>query len=227
MMLLINVPEASGNFLHILVALATARLNKLACVPLESASTKRRDQHVLVEAIGSRAKRSQCMEWGNIADVLSAGAALAGTVLSIFALSSARRANELVEKNQREAEQKEVARSIQAWWVHQHIDHKDTWGVVLQNHNPQSSVFYDVTVRTTGNTRNSDPIHVEVLPPGSFFVQSGEEWGWPQPIPNLTAFEPIMKSTKHRVLEVDFRDSLRYHYTWSPTSGLQIDPPPQ
>lgn len=174
------------------------------------------------------------MELGNLADIVSAVAALAGAVLSIFALNIARQANGLAEKTraeteqrEKEAQQKEMARSIQAWWVHQRRDGKDTWGVVLQNHNPQSSVFYDVTVRTTGNAKSSDPIHVEVLPPGSYFVPSGEQWGWPEPVSDLTAYEPILKSTKHRVLEVDYRDTLRYHYTWSPTSGLKIDRPPK
>lgn len=165
------------------------------------------------------------MELGNLADIVSAVAALAGAVLSIFALNIARQANDLAKETKAETEKKEAARSIQVWWVHQRREGKDTWGVVLQNHNPQSSVFYDVTVRTTGNAKSSDPIHVEVLPPGSYFIPSGEQWGWPEPVSDLTAYEPILKSTKHRVLEVDYRDTLHCHYTWSPTSGLKIDPP--
>ncbi len=172
------------------------------------------------------------MELGTLAEWAGAIAAVIGTLISLFALSYARKANETAEATRRESQaankeahdleaqrdKRLLAGSLQAWWAKKHDE--NTWGVLVANLGQAGTVFRDVTITAKVNEYRK-VLDLQVVPPGLLFVEStaaGSGWGLP------AAVEPhecdyLAKSSKHEITRIDFTDQLGVHWSWDPDRG--------
>lgn len=163
---------------------------------------------------GGHGDWGQTMEIGSLADIISAIAAIAAAAVSVFALRTAQQANQISEQVRAEAR----AGAVQAWWATRPdpATGKDQWGVIINNDNNPSTTFYSLVITCTGNDKCTEPIKINVLPPGTFFVRSDETWGFPEPITNAAECNPILRSQKHTILSAQFIDALGHEYNWIP-----------
>ncbi|MFD2674718.1 hypothetical protein [Gulosibacter bifidus] len=164
------------------------------------------------------------LQIGNVAEIIAAVAALASTVLTIVALKIARAANDTAEFAAAQAEKREhsrdrrhLASALQAWWVAA----DERWGVFVSNRGTTPTVFHQVEVSVRGNSYNTEPIRIECLPPGDFFVESTTPWPFPVLIDDAKNLSPIMQTKKYAVESIRFTDPLGVRWSWDPKAGLQ------
>lgn len=162
------------------------------------------------------------IQFGSVAELIAAAAALASTVLTIFALRIALAANATADKAQRETGEREQARdrravagTLQAWWAV--VD--QTWGVVVANSGPTPAVFHDVQITVTGNALTTQPISIACLPPGLFFVESTAPWQFPTAT-TLEQTTAVTRSTKHDIQRIEFTDPIGTRWAWTAPDGL-------
>ncbi|MBD8477957.1 hypothetical protein [Microbacterium sp. CFBP 8794] len=187
------------------------------------------------------------IEWGTLADWVAAIASALGAGLSIFALRHALAANRTAEqtrldaKNASEAsenrertrdeidrnkERRALAGSVAAWWAADREETRRRYVVVVSNQSPTSAVFHDVDVQVTSRGGASHTIHMNILPPGKFFVQQGLDNGRPQwtriPLPVRVddVLDPFTVAGDRSVVQLEYTDGLGVRWRWAPGSGL-------
>lgn len=186
-------------------------------------------------------------ELGSISETVAALAAVAGSVLSIFALKFGLAANRTADQTRREAkdandagarreqardaadlerDRRLIAGSLAAWWAADRSEVGRRYGVVVSNQSPTASVFYDVNVHVTGRVGGSHIIHLTVLPPGRFFIPQsilGTRATWDRiPLPVLASdvLDPFTVARDRSVDVIDYADGLGTRWRWSPDGGL-------
>lgn len=130
-----------------------------------------------------------------------------GVAVAHFLIDRKRRAAE------EERESKAQATGLSAWTVTD-VDAKPrrTYGVVIAN--TSASTFHDVRIHTRLHRREPAPIRLDVLPPGTYFIQhNGEsaEHVWEFAVHEKSYggwLRPYMKSGDYRVTSIDFSDNL-------------------
>lgn len=121
------------------------------------------------------------------------------------------------DERERSRDRRHLASALQAWWVAA----DERWGVFVSNRGTTPTVFHQVEVTVTGNAYNTEPIRIECLPPGDFFVESKTPWPFPEAIDDATNLCPIMQTRKYAVLSIRFTDPLGVRWCWDPKAGLQ------
>jgi hypothetical protein len=177
------------------------------------------------------------IEFGTWGEWFGAAAALAGTVLSIFALIIAKQANKLSQKTneaarelererdirEQDRDRKAVAASLLAWWVREDNEQgaPPRWGIMLSNKNGGSTVFRRVSLRAECNGREfqslSEPL--EFLPPGEYFIENTSN-SFPEFLQKDRVYTPDTRSKKHIVKELRFTDQIGCEWVWTPEKGL-------
>lgn len=184
---------------------------------------------------------------GTWAEWVAAFAAIAGTVLSIFALKFALAANQTAEQTRKEAkdateasaaresardtrdryrERRELAGNITAWWAADRDEEARRYGVVVSNQSAVNAVFHNVDVRVKSSKGDEHTVHLNVLPPGHFFVQQTFENGRatlskiPLPVRASDVLDPFTVARDRSIVWIEYADGLGKHWKWSPANGL-------
>lgn len=126
----------------------------------------------------------------------------------------------------RDRERRELAGSVAAWWAADRDANDRRYGVVVSNQSTVNAVFHDVNVRVTGPKGCEHLVHLNVLPPGRFFVQQKFENGLavleriPLPVRPADVLDPFTVARDRSVLEIKYADGLGSQWSWSPSGGL-------
>lgn len=187
------------------------------------------------------------LTWGSLADWVAAVAAALGAGLSIAALRHALAANHTAEQTRldaqrtaaatearerardatdRDRERRTLAGSVAAWWAADREEAGRRYVVVVSNQSPTSAVFSDVDVTVSGWRGATHLIHMNILPPGKFFVEQGMEAGQPRwkriPLPVLPedVLDPFTVASDRSIVQVEYTDGLGTRWRWTPRGGL-------
>jgi len=166
-----------------------------------------------------------------LSEMLGAIAGIVGTVLSIFALKTARDANatskatsEGIAARESERDQRLLAGRLQAWWAIQKGDGPNIWGVMISNESSLASLFHDVQISTVSNNVPGE-ISIKTLPPGRFFVgrdfAKNHPWSLPLPLAEGDVYEPVTSSENHSITRLAFTDQLGTKWAWTPQESLR------
>lgn len=133
-------------------------------------------------------------------------------------------------------ERRELAGSLQVWWV-QPLDLPiNTWGIIIQNQGLTPQFFRDVRIEICYEQHGISPIpqtltrDIDFLPPGTHFhpvyecTPGLEDNHWKKLINvnDLTHFQPITHSKNYRVLSFAFTDAVNQRWRWTPEQGLSV-----
>ena len=123
-----------------------------------------------------------------------------------------------------EQERQRIANSLQAWWVTKHGSSEGAqWGIVLYNEGEVYAVFYNLRI-TLVIKDTTHTIDCEVVPPGRFFIACNldrQNTTFPEPIKSEYTYEPIMRSSKHQITAMSFRDRTGTRWRWTPDAGAE------
>lgn len=191
------------------------------------------------------------LEIGSLAEWASAVAACISIPLTILALLLAHKANTTAEESRREMrdsskealrlegererrdlerEQRALAGVLQAWWAQAPDDGKfHQWGVIVSNESAYASVFYDVVIHVEGCLAQGLPLaslqaRMKVVPPGRFFIEASNDehpWMLPLAIDSSQEYRAVTKSENHKIVRIDFTDSLGSRWKWVLGRGLE------
>ena len=191
------------------------------------------------------------VEIGSLSECVAALAAVAGSILSIVALQFGLAANRTADQTRREAkdasdasaqreklrdaadverERRLIAGSLAAWWAADRSEDNRRYGVVVSNQSTSAAVFYDVDVHVTGRVGGAHVIHMNVLPPGRFFVPqsaSGPRVAWERiPLPVLASdvLDPFTVAQDRSIDAIEYADGLGTRWRWTPEEGLICGP---
>lgn len=131
-----------------------------------------------------------------------------------------------LERHERERtnEARSMARSVISWWAKDNDDH---WGLIVLNDGSSAGVVRDVEIKASTKNYEKDPLKIQFLPPGQFFVKSlgwGKphiSWDFPKAINSLEEYSPIVTSNDYCVHSIEFEDSVGERWRWTPESSLQ------
>ncbi|MDQ1121727.1 hypothetical protein [Microbacterium trichothecenolyticum] len=187
------------------------------------------------------------LEWGTLADWVAAIAAALGAGLSIFALRHALAANKTAEQTRLDAkdasaatearerardeldrnrERRALAGSVAAWWAADREEADRRYVVVISNQSPTSAVFHDVDVTVAGWKGTTHVVHMNILPPGKFFVEQGFKMGQPRweriplPVRPDDVLDPFTVASDRSIVQLEYNDGLGTRWRWTPRSGL-------
>ncbi|WP_295782739.1 hypothetical protein [uncultured Microbacterium sp.] len=187
------------------------------------------------------------VDLGSVSDCVAAVAAVAGSVLSVWALRFGLAANRTAEQTRQDAkaaadaaearerdrdaadaerDRRLIAGSVAAWWAADRSEEPLRYGVIIANQSAALSVFYDVDVHVTPPAGGKHVIHMNVLPPGQFFVQ--HRIGYPRstwerlpvPVRSTQILDPLTVAGDRSVDLVEFSDGLGTRWRWRPREGL-------
>ena len=130
------------------------------------------------------------------------------------------------ERHEREKinEARRMARSVISWWA---MDNEGNWGLIVLNDGSSAGVVCDVEIKARTKIGQKDPLNIQFLPPGQFFVKSQrwekrrDSWDFPRAISNLEDYTPIVTSSDYCVCSIEFEDSVGERWSWTPESSLQ------
>jgi len=191
------------------------------------------------------------LDWGTAADWVAALAAVLGAWLSALALRHALAANRTAERARldaksaseasdarerardeidRDRERRALASNVAAWWAADREEEGRRYGVVISNQSSTSAVFYNVDVDVVGRGGARHVIHMNLLPPGQFFVEQTFDNGqarWER-IPRLVnhddVLDPFTVAGDRSIARIDYADGVGTRWTWNPTTGLSEAP---
>lgn len=127
-------------------------------------------------------------------------------------------------KKAEEQERQRIANSLQAWWATKHGSSEGAqWGIVLCNEGEVYAVFYNLRI-TLVIKDTTHTIDCEVVPPGRFFIACNldrQNTIFPEPIKSEYTYEPIMRSSKHQITAMSFRDRTGTRWRWTPDAGAE------
>ncbi|MFF7683571.1 hypothetical protein ACFZA2_12515 [Microbacterium sp. NPDC007973] len=187
------------------------------------------------------------LEWGTIADWVAAVAAALGAGLSIAALRHALAANRTAEQTRLDAvraaaatdarerarddtdrnrERRALAGSVAAWWAADRAETGRRYVVVVSNQSPTSAVFHDVDVTVAGWRGTTHVIHMNILPPGKFFIEQSMDGGQPRwtriplPVGRDDVLDPFTVASDRSIVQLEYNDGLGTRWRWTPRDGL-------
>ena len=120
-------------------------------------------------------------------------------------------------KEEQERDKREQARQLTVWTVTDPAPRSRAYGVVLSN--TSGSTFHDVEVHVRLHGKQTSPLELTILPPGTFYIEHApqESYTWrfavdPQHCDHHE-LRPYMKSDKYQVTSLAFTDSagVRWH----------------
>lgn len=138
----------------------------------------------------------------------------------------ARMRDEERDARERDRERRELAGSLTAWWAADREAEGRRYGVVVSNRSTTNAVFHDVDVRVSGFRGTEHSIHMNVVPPGQFFVQQGQSNGRstlakiPLPVRPSEVLDPFTVANDRSVVAIEYADSLGTRWRWTPSGGL-------
>ena len=108
-----------------------------------------------------------------------------------------------------------------AWWAKRESFGQETWGVVISNKGTSAGMHHEVVVYTESRW-DKYPLHLDVLPPGQYFVESiaDRKWGLPESLDSADTYAPIIRSGTHSIKQILFKDSLGDPWCWDPVTGI-------
>lgn len=98
--------------------------------------------------------------------------------------------------------------------------------VVISNQSPTSAVFHDVDVTVAGWKGTTHVVHMNILPPGKFFVEQGFKMGQPRweriplPVRPDDVLDPFTVASDRSIVQLEYNDGLGTRWRWTPRSGL-------
>ena len=159
------------------------------------------------------------VEFGSVADIVTALTAIGALVAAILGAKHAGRLFAVEAKRDEDSaarERQAQASQVFAWVASRIVDDEAVaYGAVVVNSSEQA--IYDVTARVTGaNGVERRPITLTILPPGAYYLEEREDaFGWDF-ASRLRSFEeeirPVTKSKKRSITGMAFRDSS--NLTW-------------
>ncbi|WP_028821452.1 hypothetical protein [Propionimicrobium lymphophilum] len=169
------------------------------------------------------------MEVGSLTELL-AGIISAG--ISLFALFLSIRANRKADENEKELERKRLAATVYAYWVQKVVDEenskKNAWGLFIVNTGGERGLVANVEIKAESFwvSHNKpcikDPIKLNLLPPGHYFVLShnDETWGRPCSVSDWSEYEPVMSTERWKVRSIAWGDIDGTKRCWKPEDGV-------
>ena len=153
--------------------------------------------------------------WGSIPDVFTAAAAI-GALIAAWA--AWRQSQKLLQREaardelSRERDRQEQASKVFAWTAVR-VKDGDHYGAVVTNSSDQA-IYRVIAVVTNSAGQPRTPIRLSVLPPGPYFLEENDTYGW-EFSRRLRTFEeeirPVNKAKRRVVVSLCFRDS---HNEW-------------